>query len=161
MKTLMKSTLAGLMFAGVMMTTSAQDMTMTGKATMELMQKITQELMTEIPADKMTDQQFMAEKMMDKMSEHIDEIKEASKTDCVAVYGEEKADACACIADKTDYDESFELTKKQMANPTQDLSADMKALQEKAEKTTLDCGFTQEEIDASKAKMLEMMQQAN
>lgn len=157
MKGLMKKTLAGLMLAGVM-TSAVADNAMPGQASMEINMKIMEEVMAEIPADKMSDANLMTEKMIEKMKANEAALKEAAKKDCVAIYGEAKTSECECSVDKTDYDEVFEMMKKQAANPTQNLEAEMKAMAEKGEKNTLACGFTKAEIDEANAKAMKMMQ---
>lgn len=159
MKGLMKTTLAGLMLAGMMASASAQD-AMPGQASMEINMKIMQEVMTEVPQDKMMDANFVIEKTIEKMKANVSALKDAAEQDCVAIHGDAKAKACKCAADKTDYEEVFALMKKQAADPAQNLEADTKALAEKGEKNSIDCGFTKAEIDAANEKVMKMMQES-
>ena len=116
--------------------------------------------MTEVPQDKMMDANFVIEKTIEKMKANVSALKDAAEQDCVAIHGDAKAKACKCAADKTDYEEVFALMKKQAADPAQNLEADTKALAEKGEKNSIDCGFTKAEIDAANEKVMKMMQES-
>lgn len=159
MKNVFKTALAVVIAGGMMMSASAQEMA--GQASMEVNQKIMEAVMQDMPADKMGDAAFMVNKMIDEMKKNLPELKAASQKDCVVVYGEAKSDACSCITDKTDYNEVFDLMKKQAANPSDSaLAADLEKMAKKGEELSLSCGLTKEEIDAATAKAMEAMQQA-
>lgn len=160
MKVLMKTTLAGLMAAGMMASAFAQDATALGQASMEVNMKIMQEVMSEVPQDKMADAAFVVDKTIAKMQANISALKDAAAKDCVVIYGEDKKDACNCAAEKTDYDEVFALMKKQATDPSANLTEEAKAMAEKGEKNSLACGFTKAEIDAANEKVMKMMQES-
>ena len=159
MKHVLKKTAAGLLIAGMIATANAQ--APSGQASMEVNQKIMAELMQELPAEKMADSGFVMDKMIEKMKANLPELKAASQKDCVAIYGDAKSDACSCVTEKTDYNEVFDLMKKQAANPSDaSLSADLEKLAKKGEEQSLACGFSKEEIDAATQKAMEAAQQA-
>lgn len=157
MKNVLKSTLAAVWMGGMMMSASAQDM-MAGQASMEINEKIINTVMKDVPADKMTDTAFIVNKMIDEMKKNLPELKAASQKDCIAVYGEAKSEGCSCMTDKTDYNDVFDMMKKQAANPSDPTHFEKMA--KKGEDLLLSCGFTKEEIDAATAKVMEAMQQA-
>lgn len=160
MKHVLKSTLAGLVMAGVMATASAQTGGATGQASMEVNQKIMEAVMKDIPADKMADANFMIEKMIGAMKENLPELKAAAAKDCVAVYGEARKEACDCATEKTDYNDVFEMMKKQAANPNDSaLVAELEKMSKKGEEISLSCGFTKEEIAEASKKTAEALQQ--
>lgn len=159
MKSLLKHTFATLALAGLMSAAHAQDPLAAGAASVEINQKIMQEVFASIPQDKMGDANYVIDKMIEKMEENLPALKEAGQKDCVALYGEAKAEACACVQDKTNYNEIFDIMKKQATNPQSDMS-ELENIAKKGEETSLACGFTAEDIALAQKKAQEIMQQA-
>ena len=159
MKSMMKKTLATLTLTALMAGAHAQDPMTSGQASMEVSQKIMEEVMSKLDQSKMADPEYLVGQMIDGMKAHLPELKEAGKTDCVALYGEAKADACSCVSDKTDYDEIFAMMKKQASNPQLD-NAEIEKMAKKGEELSLSCGFTAEDIATAQKEAQKMLQQA-
>ena len=142
MKVLMKSALAGLLFAGMTMTASAQ--AVGGNASQKLGEKIATEIMQEMMTEaqssgKQPSPEDFSKKLIEKMRANLDEMKKGSTEDCVEVYGKDKASNCQCVTDKTDYEAVFALMEKQMANPQAQPGEELKALEAKTEENYKVC----------------------
>ena len=142
MKVLMKSALAGLLFAGMTMTASAQ--AVGGSASQKLGEKIATEIMQEMMTEaqssgKQPSPEDFSKKLIEKMRANLDEMKKGSTEDCVEVYGKDKASNCQCVTDKTDFESIFALMEKQMANPQTEMTAEMTAQEKKNEEAYKAC----------------------
>ena len=142
MKVLMKSALAGLLFAGMTMTASAQ--AVGGNASQKLGEKIATEIMQEMMTEaqnsgKQPSPEDFSKKLIEKMRANLDEMKKGSTEDCVEVYGKDKSSNCQCVTDKTDFESIFALMEKQMANPQAEPKEEIKALEQKTEENYKAC----------------------
>ena len=161
MKVLMKSALAGLLFAGMTMTASAQ--AVGGSASQKLGEKIATEIMQEMMTEaqssgKQPSPEDFSKKLIEKMRANLDEMKKGSTEDCVEVYGKDKASNCQCVTDKTDFESIFALMEKQMANPQAQQTEDTKALEAKTEENYKACGLDFKVMkDATEKTMKEAM----
>ena len=139
MKKLMQTSLAALLLAGVTLAASAQDVGM-GKKSQELGQKIGLEVMQEVMKEggKPTPES-VGKKLVEKLRANQDEMKKAGTEDCTTLYGADKASNCQCVTDKTDYEAVFNLMEKQMADPQNQQTEAVKALEAKAEENYKAC----------------------
>lgn len=162
MKKLMKTSLAGLLLVGIVLTAGAQSATM-GKKSQEIGQKIGNEVMTEVMAEaqssgKPPEAEAIGKKMIEKMRANLDDMKKASTEDCTELYGQDSASKCQCVTDKTDYDAVFAMMEKQMANPQAQQSDEIKALEVKAAENYKACDLDFKVMkDATEKAMKESM----
>ena len=161
MKVLMKSALAGLLFAGMTMTASAQ--AVGGSASQKLGEKIATEIMQEMMTEaqssgKQPSPEDFSKKLIEKMRANLDDMKKAGTEDCAELYGQDSASKCQCVTDKTDYEAVFALMEKQMANPQAQQTEDTKALEAKTEENYKACDLDFKVMkDAAEKAMKEAM----
>lgn len=163
MKTLIKNTAAALMLAGLAMSATAQNST---DKTSQTLQKIANEAMQEIQeevkaSNKQPSQEELGKKlgkkMTDKMRANLEELKKEATEDCVGLYGQDKASNCQCVTDKSDYEGTFALVEKQMANPQTELKAEAEAQEKKNEEVYKNCGLDFAVVKKAAEKMAKSM----
>ncbi|MDO4644123.1 MAG: hypothetical protein Q4A74_09810 [Cardiobacteriaceae bacterium] len=161
MKNLMKKSIVGLLLAGVMTVTYAQQSMPMGKASKELGEKIAMEAMQDIMQEaaksgKEPKPEAVMKAMVDKMRANVDDMKKAATEDCTTLYGSDKASNCSCVTEKTNYENVFNMMEKAATNP-EDVKKEGEAMQKEVEDIYKACDL---DISVSKKAAEEMMKQA-
>ena len=148
MKTLLKNTLAGIIFAAI--ATSA----IAASKSDELAEKIGMELLQEYMvkaagSGKEPSEAEFTKSFMEKMRSHLGEFKEAVTDDCVEIYGKEKSGACQCVTDKLDFEANFSVIEKQISGAkAESMEKEVSALTKNEEDAYKACGL---DINVSRA----------
>lgn len=147
MKTLLKNTLAGIIFAA--MASNAIAASKSDELAEKIGMELIQEYMGKASSGKEPTEAEFAKSFMEKMRSHLGEFKEAVTGDCVEIYGKEKASACQCVTDKLDFEANFAVIEKQISGAkAESMEKEINALTKNEEEAYKACGL---DINVSRA----------
>jgi hypothetical protein len=147
MKTLLKNTLAGIIFAA--MASNAIAASKSDELAEKIGMELIQEYMGKASSGKEPTEAEFAKSFMEKMRSHLGEFKEAVTGDCVEIYGKEKASACQCVTDKLDFEANFAVIEKQISGAkAESMEKEVSALTKNEEDAYKACGL---DINVSRA----------
>lgn len=78
-----------------------------------------------------------------RMRARRNELKLATRNDCIETYGPEKLSQCQCLANKMDYNAVFAFMTKFRANPKGDYRREIRRLDAMTDRAYRHCGLVQ------------------
>ena len=129
---------ASLLLAVVLPVRAAQELS----ATQKIIFEVAKAVMLELKANtgEKPSKADVANKLMTKLRERMDEFKIAYKSECLVTYGENKNSECGCLMEKTDFNEMFDLLEKQLTDISEREKI-QKQIDNQENETRKACGF--------------------